>query len=129
MNKRALELCRSIALFLGIGILYYAFYTLTDLGFKCPIYELTGLLCPTCGLSRMCVALLNFDFSSAFFYNSAFLLLSPALLTVIISYSYKYVKFNERKLVPWQKILLLICAVIFAIFGILRNILDLGLSS
>lgn len=128
MKKRALQVAKNTLIVLAIGIIYYLFCELTDLGFKCIIYSLTGFLCPSCGLTRMCKSLIKLDFSSAFYYNPAIMILSPLLISVIISYSYRYIKNGENKLATWHKILLSICIAALFVFGILRNIAEIGLS-
>ena len=38
-------------------------------GISCPIRNLFGVPCPSCGMTRSLVALINFDFSLSLFYN------------------------------------------------------------
>jgi hypothetical protein len=62
---------------LATAILYrfppdtYAFYP------RCPIHELTGLLCPGCGATRALAALLHGRLSEALHQNGLFVLLLP----------------------------------------------------
>ena len=50
----------------------------------CPIYHLTGLLCPGCGGTRALLALLHGDFYAAWHRNPLLLALSPLLLVITI---------------------------------------------
>ena len=127
LKERARKTLRNMLVILSIGIAYYFFCTLTNLGLPCPLHSITGILCPGCGLSRMCMALIKFDFAGALYYNAAFFILSPILIFTYISHQYRYIKYGDGTLLRWQKILLLICIVLLVVFGILRNILDLGL--
>jgi len=52
----------------GISILISFFVPFS----LCLFYNITGLPCPACGLSRAYLALFNGDFSSAFNYNALF---------------------------------------------------------
>lgn len=127
LKERARDIFKSFAVIFAVGIVYYLICTLTDLALKCPTYEIFGILCPGCGLSRMCISLLRFDFASAFYYNAAFLLLSPILLSVGISYYYRYIKYGTRALTKWQRIAMAICIAALIVFGVLRNFIPLGL--
>jgi hypothetical protein len=52
-----------------------------DIG--CPIKSLTGLACPTCGLSRAYGALLNLDLKTAFYYHPLFWFIPVVILFYI----------------------------------------------
>ena len=127
LKERARETLKNTLVILSLGIAYYLFCTLTNWGLPCPLYSITGILCPGCGLSRMCLAVIRLDFSSALYYNAAFFVLSPIFITIYVSYQYRYIKYGVGSLFSWQKIMLFICIVLLVAFGILRNILDFGL--
>lgn len=127
MKQRAIEVIKNAAIILAVGIAYYIFYSLTGIGLKCPLFELTGLLCPGCGMSRMFVSIFTFDFSSAFYYNAALLILLPFFIGVTISYYYGYIKYGNTKVTKSQGAILIVCIILLLIFGVLRNIFNLGL--
>lgn len=127
MKERAKETAKNAGVLLVVGILYYLFYRLTDIGFKCPLYELFGILCPGCGLTRMITSLLSFDLKGALYYNAAVLILIPLLLAVGISYYYEYIKNGVRSLKRWHKAALIFSAAIMLAYGILRNAFEIGL--
>jgi hypothetical protein len=128
LKQRAFEVTKKILIILALGFGYYLFNQLTGIGIPCPLHKITGLLCPGCGISRMCIALIQFDIKSAFYYNAAILCLIPIFALLIISYYYNYIKYDVRQFKRWQNALLLVCIITVAAFGILRNIFDLGLS-
>lgn len=63
------------ALILGIGIPYYFLVSKLGVGIPCPIYELTGFLCGSCGVSRMFISMIEFRMSEAFRYNCVWFVL------------------------------------------------------
>jgi len=127
LKKRAAKVIRDSLVLLFIGIAYYLFCKLTNLSLGCPLRSMTGLLCPGCGLTRMCFSLINLDIKGALYNNAGFFLLTPVFLIVAVSYNYNYIKSGSTSLTRWHKILLALCVVLLVCFGILRNIFDLGL--
>ena len=68
-------------LFLHFGIMAFIIsliliYDITNIG--CPIRKLTGVPCPTCGMTRAGLSLLRLDFDAYFVYN-------PATVPVIVA--------------------------------------------
>ena len=118
MRKKILKIYASI---LAIGIPYYIFVSLTNLGIPCPIYELTGLLCGGCGASRMFMAMLKFEFAEAFGYNMAlfplFFIWNAIALFLFIG---KPAFFRNKKFLSF---LFYISVAALFIFMILRNII------
>lgn len=51
----------------------------------CPLYILTGLQCPFCGMTRAHFALLRLDFGAAFDFNPLYPLGMPYLLLILHS--------------------------------------------
>ena len=73
MKKRIIILGLCI---LGI-IAYHIIYVRTGIGIPCPIHELTGIFCPSCGSTRMIFSILELKLVKAFWYN-------PYLFVLII---------------------------------------------
>lgn len=127
MKERALEVARAFAVILGVGIAYYVFYRLTNIGIKCPTNLIFGVLCPTCGVSRMFLALSQLDLRGALYYNAAVLVLLPLLLSVLVSYYRTYIVTGERKLKRWHRVALVGAVVVLVTYGVLRNTMHIGL--
>ncbi len=71
-----------IIFFAILGILSIISYIL---GFSiCIFYNITGVYCPSCGMTRAFVSLLNLDFKSAFMYNPMFILVPLSLIPIFI---------------------------------------------
>ena len=88
----------------------------------CVFNQITGLKCPGCGVSRMCLALLQLDFSRAFSWNPAVMICLPMLVYFVGYLSYRYVRFGDLQLKKWQQYICWIMIAILLIFGILRNL-------
>ncbi len=108
------------ACILAIGIPYYIFVTKTGLGLPCPIYQITGLLCGSCGVSRMLVALSHLNFAEAFGYNmAAFVLFFAWNLIAFFAFIGKPRFFRNKR---FLNICFYASVGILLIFMVIRNI-------
>ena len=108
----------------GIGLFYLVFILLTDIRIPCLIYELAGIKCPGCGVTRMLVSIAKLDFSAAFRYNPFLFITGPFILAYLFFSELKYVKSGERLSKKWD--VLMWCELALAIlYGILRNIFSI----
>ena len=89
MRCRALRLLRAAAVILAAGLLYAAFCTWSGWAIPCPFRLLTGWLCPGCGVTRMCLALLRLDLPAAWAAN-------PGLLLLLLSMAVRYIRTGAR---------------------------------
>ena len=94
----------------------------TGLAIPCPIYTITGLKCPGCGVTRMCMALMQLDFDRAFSCHPVLFLLLIPLGIVCMGYAVTYVKDGSIKLKLWQNVILYISIVLLTGYGLVRNI-------
>lgn len=92
-------------------------------GIPCPFYMLTGLQCPGCGVSRMCLHLLHLDFIGAWQANPAILLLLPLGGWLALRIAIRYVRNGTRRLTRAENgAVWLMCAVLVC-FGVIRNLI------
>lgn len=124
MKNRIKKLCRNSLIILGGGILYAFFVTKTGLGIPCIFYEITGLKCPGCGITHMCISILHGDLRAAMQYNFIIFWLSPLFLYIMGDYLLRYIRTGTFKVLKWQSILLYIMIGVLVLFGIVRNIYD-----
>ena len=116
--KRATLLC---IIAFAILLIYAAFVSITGFGIPCYFNLLTGLKCPSCGVTHMCLDLMRGDIVSAAQDNFAILTLIPFLIYFSVRLFYLYVKTGTFKLTKPEVIILWIIVVYLAVFGFVRN--------
>lgn len=122
MRKRLCTETKKLLTLLLIGITYFFIVTLFNVSIPCIFHITTGLLCPACGITRMILAMIRFDFVTAYLCNKLLFLTWPLIIFLIFYSKYQYVRFGNRSLSPftflaWFEITLLI------FFGIARNLI------
>lgn len=122
MQRRLFRLLLWCGIALGVGLLYACFVRVTGFGIPCVFQTVTGLDCPSCGVTRMCLALLRLDFAAAFRYNAAILVLSPLGIAVAVRQAWLYVKIGHPKLSGVEMGIISFLIVALLVFGVLRNI-------
>ncbi|HJG87184.1 DUF2752 domain-containing protein [Pseudoflavonifractor capillosus] len=127
-KHRLRRLLLQAGLILGIGLAYAVFAGLTGLSIPCPFHALTGLLCPGCGVTRMCLALLTLDLSAAWAANPVLLLLLPVLAALLARQAARYVKTGRSAFSRGESALVWGMAAVLLLWGIARNLEPLSLS-
>jgi hypothetical protein len=117
---RRVLLLYGAALLLLLG--YYAVVRLFHVGIPCLVYRIFGIYCPSCGVSRMCVALLQGDIVGGFLDNPFAFFALPILAVVLLRQTVLYVLRGESILSVIERILLWGLFFASILFGILRNI-------
>ncbi len=107
---------------LGGGLAYAALVRGTGWAVPCPFNTLTGLSCPGCGVTRMCLALLRLDFAGAWAANPGLMLALPALAVLLGSMAWRYVRRGEKRPLPWQNALTWGLVGALVVYGVIRNI-------
>lgn len=82
--------------------------------FGCPVYELFGVLCPCCGVTRAWVAFLHGDILRAFQYHALF----PAIPAIGVLYVYGC--YSSKPLHKWTIIAMVGMALLVFVYGVLR---------
>ncbi len=123
-KEQKTRLKRLLAGFFSIvaaGLIYYILIKIIGKGLDCPIKAVTGKFCPGCGITRMCMALIEGDIKSAVKYNLLLMSLIPVFLIFGPRRAYLYVKKGESEPDKTESIVICIVFVLTVAFWIMRN--------
>ena len=121
MKKRAIKVLIITILILVIGLLYSFIFTEFGYGIPCLTRKITGLICPTCGATRMCANLLKADFAEAWNSNPFIMCLLPYFVFLLTSSIYHYIKSGKSPKSLPVSISLYVCLFLFIVVFFLRN--------
>lgn len=121
MRRRLFRVLRGLGIVLLLGLGYALWGSVTGLWLPCPFHALTGLECPGCGVTRMCLALLRLDFAAAWAANPGLLLLSPLILALVGWQAMDYVRTGDHRPGRGQRLLGWTLVILVVGYGILRN--------
>lgn len=122
MQNRLFRLFLWCGIALAAGLLYAHLVRVIGFGIPCIFHVVTGLDCPSCGVTRMCLSLLRLDFAAAYRYNAAILVLSPLGIAVAARQAWLYVKTGHPKLSKIEMGIISFLIVALLVFGVWRNI-------
>lgn len=110
----------SILILFLVLVIYHLLSHLFNFRIPCIFYEITGLYCPGCGVTRMFFSIINLDFYQAFRYNPlVFIILTLYIIYLIIKIIAKLL-FKKNLKIP--QVILNIIIILLILYGILRNI-------
>ncbi len=111
---------KDVIIFLFVGFVYYMIYRLTGWGLPCAFRKITGLPCPSCGISHMFIHMAAGDFKSAYKDNQFLFFTWPLVAIEII---YMLHTFESKKDLPkWNVVIVGVFAALLTTFGVLRII-------
>ena len=108
---------------LGLGLGYTLWVRLTGLAILCPFRAVTGRLCPGCGVTRLCLALLRWNWAAAWDANPVLLLLLPILAVLGVRLTVRYVREGNVIGPKWESALLWAMTALLIVWGVARNLL------
>jgi hypothetical protein len=122
MKKRFLRVALRYGILLFVGLAYYLFVSLTNIGIPCLFRLVTGLQCPGCGISRMLIALVRLDLVSAFRCNPAVFLTGPLVLFFLVRSDVDYIRTGKSSANKYQTFWIAELVLLLG-FGIVRNLI------
>ena len=118
--NRFLKSCKRFVPLIFLGLCYYIWILVTGLKVPCLFRSFTGFLCPGCGVTSMCMAILSLDFPLA--YNSnPFLFVTLPFVIFEVLYS-NYIFYIKASLPRWNVVLTFIYLFALLAFTLWRNI-------
>ena len=110
---------RHIIVLIVIFLIYTVLIISFDIGIPCVFYEITGLYCPGCGITRLCLSLFEGDVYQAFRYNPIIFIDLPILFILfVLNIFFK----NNKNIKKITDVIIIFLATITIIFGVIRNI-------
>ena len=109
-------------IFIIILVLYLLISIVFHPVIPCVFHEVTGLYCPGCGISRMLISILKFDFYQAFRYNPLLFIMLPFALALIVDHIYSTINKKQSLYKKINNKVWIILCVVLIIYGIVRNI-------
>lgn len=110
---------RDIIVLIVIFLIYAILIISFDIGIPCVFYEITGLYCPGCGITRLCLSLFEGDIYQAFRYNPIIFIDLPILFILfVLNIFFK----NNKNIKKITDVIIIFLATITIIFGVIRNI-------
>ena len=122
MRKRIIKVIKYFLLLLIFSITYTILFEKYHIKIPCVFHEVTGYLCPGCGITRCFISIFHGDFIKAFNYNKLVFCMLPFGIIYFIYWLYNYIIGNEN----YYKIsngISIFLVVITLLFGIIRNII------
>lgn len=121
-RQRLKRLLIFLGLLIFIGIQYLLIWQIGGIGLPCMFYEIFGLSCPGCGISRMLFSLLRLDIRAAFRYNAGILTALPVMAVLFIWLCIQYVRKGTFSLSKKQNCLTIGLIIWLLLFALLRNL-------
>ena len=106
---------------LALGLGYAALIRATGWAVPCLFRHVTGLKCPGCGVTSMCLALLRLDFAAAFSWNRGLMILAPFLGALLVLLMAQYIRTGSWRPRRWQGVCLWIMLGYLLAWGVARN--------
>ncbi len=127
MDKQAAKkVLKHLGILLAVGLAYYLFFTFTGLGLPCILRTVTGLKCPSCGITHMFSDLIRGDITAAY-HDNIFLFFTWPFIGLLLLYG-DYRNSGRRKLPRWCTAVGVVFVVLLVIWGIIRNLPVFGIT-
>ena len=105
-----------------LGMAYATAYQMSGVGIPCLFRKVTKLYCPGCGITHMCMYLLQFKFKEAFISQPAVFCLMPVGAIIAIRWGIRYVRDATKDFTKGEESVLIVILVVLIGLCIFRNI-------
>ena len=112
-------LIKVYATILSFGFLYYILIQYCGLSFPCFYNKYLGIQCAGCGITRMFLSILRFDFYDAFMFHPVVFILLIIWNVVALFLFIGKPRFFKKPILLW--ILFIVSVISLISFGIIRN--------
>ncbi len=113
---------KTLGILLLIGVFYAIMVRYTSFCIPCFFNTITGLKCPSCGVTHIFLHLMNFDMPAAFHANPFLFVTAPILLLILVLNIFCNIKIRKSPITRALTITYLISLVIWAV---VRNIMHI----
>lgn len=121
-KKRLKNLFFVATILFAVAIVYYLLcVNFPEFMLKCIFHELTGLKCPGCGITRMIVSFMKFDFIKGLKYNYFLGFTLPVIVFVVVYCCYLYV--NDKKSSNLFTVFCWVYVILLIIWAVVRNLI------
>lgn len=115
--KRQVWLLAAVA---AAGAGYYGWLRITGLAIPCMFRNVTGLLCPGCGITTLILCLGEGNLAGAYQANPFLFVTGPVLIAELV---YVFFLHGKGKRIPkWNNIAVTVYAAALCLFGVWRNL-------
>lgn len=121
-SERYLATAGAAVMAAGSGFVAYFDPTKANFFPVCPLYSLTGLACPGCGLTRGFHALFHGDILTALDFNALIPIWAAIFAWVFVSFIFLAVRGRGLKMWPTHPNVLWTFMIVLLVFGVVRNI-------
>ncbi len=122
-RRRLTRVGSVVGILLSLGGIYAAWLFCGGTPIPCLFHLFTGLKCPGCGVTAMCMALLRLDFSAAWRANPCLLCLLPIGAVVGVRMLWRFIRTGTKQPEKWVSVLIVLMIAALLIFSLLRNLL------
>lgn len=122
MKNRIIKVTKTLLSILVIGMIYALIVNKLGKGIPCIIKSITGLNCPTCGITRQIICILHLDFKNAREYNYVLFYMYPFIIFLVLYILYRYIRYSKFKFNLFEIIYLIVMCFILLIWFVYRNI-------
>lgn len=113
---------KTLSILLLIGVFYAIIVRYTSFCIPCFFNMITGLKCPSCGVTHIFLHLMNLDLSAAFHANPFLFLTTPILLLILVLNIFCNKSIRKS---PITRALTIIYLISLIIWAVVRNIIHI----